>query len=64
MTQAAWQTQLGPQPQASPHSQPARRAVPVFWQPQVQEAPEQLLQVQVVGSVDILDSSCSGEPPW
>jgi hypothetical protein len=34
-----------------------------FWQPQVQGEQVQLTQVQVIGWVDMIDSSCSGELP-
>jgi hypothetical protein len=61
--QAALQLQVGPQAQAAPHWQVAAGATPVFWQPQVQDVPGQVAQVQVLGWVDMLDSSCSGEPP-
>jgi hypothetical protein len=37
--------------------------VPWFWQPQVQDEPGQVAQVQVFDSVDMIDSSCSGELP-
>lgn len=53
--------QLGPHTQASPHWQRLREADEVFWQPQVQDGPGQLTQGQVIGWVDMIDSSCSGE---
>lgn len=61
--QAAWQLQVGPQAQFSPHRQTARSWAGAFWQPQVQDEPGQVAQVQVFGWVDMMDSSYTGEPP-
>jgi hypothetical protein len=61
--QAAWQPQVGPQAQAVPHWQPARKTGEVCWQPQVQDEPEQVTQVQVLVWLDMMNSSCSGELP-
>ncbi len=63
--QRASQVQDGPQAQASPHSQMTRRGAAPLWQPQVQVAPGQEVQVQVVFvvSADMVISSCWGEPP-
>lgn len=41
------QLQVSPQRQSAPQSQPARRVVAVFWQPQVQAGPEQGPQSQM-----------------
>lgn len=49
--------------QLSPHRQTERDAVPEFRQPQVQDEPGQVAQVQVFGWVDMMDSSYTGEPP-
>jgi hypothetical protein len=38
-------------------------AVVRVWQPQVQEEPVQVTQVQVLDWVDMVISSCLGEPP-
>lgn len=51
------QTQPGPQLQALPQRQPARRAVWAAWQPQVQVFPAQVSQVQVFESVFMMFSS-------
>ncbi|MEZ4587676.1 MAG: hypothetical protein R2909_14885 [Gemmatimonadales bacterium] len=54
MTHAAGQAQSGPQAQASPQRQPARRREEVFdWQPQVQLAPSQERQEQVLAVFDM-----------
>ncbi len=60
--QAAWQPQVGPQAQAVPHWQAELGALAVVWQPQVQDEPGQVTQVQVLVA-DMMDSSCAGELP-
>lgn len=57
------QRQAGPQLHPAPHWQAAAETGAVCWQPQVQDAPGQVSQVQVVGWVDMVDSSRLGEPP-
>lgn len=64
--QAAWQVQEGPQAQASPHWQLvacAGAAGAAAWQPQVQVAPGQLVQLHFVVWVDMVLSSGVGGLP-